>query len=337
MTFYRRKNQSQKINKKVLATASVNFLLSAPWQEKTFVNYSGFPTERSARESYFFVGCSLAETQTTPATFRKEPLAGFFLKESMAWIESHEELGDHWKTQALAARLGCSVPTAIGHLHLLWYFTLKVSWKSGSLSKYPAKTIARACWWEGDSDIFIKSLIESGWIDKLGLVVHDWHEYAKHIIYQRVYNEKRRKESSYSNSTAVNTDEPQRGKSATLPNHTLPNLKEKTLSTKVDPPPALDEDAPTPEKLIRLWNEKAHPNLPRVAMLTDKRRLHIKARLKEHNSKLFWEDLIERVNRAPLLRGENGRDWKCNFDWILNVNNMAKILEGNYDLARRSA
>ena len=29
--------------------------------------------------------------------------------------------------------------------------------------------------------------------------------------------------------------------------------------------------------------------------------------------------------------GKNKNNWNANFDWILNENNMVKILEGNYD------
>lgn len=92
---------------------------------------------------------------------------------------------------------------------------------------------------------------------------------------------------------------------------------------------------PTPEQLINLWNNAAHPNLPRVEILTEKRKTHIKARLKEHPEKEFWDSLLQRINKSPLLIGENSHGWKCNFDWILNVNNMAKILEGNYDNDKR--
>lgn len=114
------------------------------------------------------------------------------------------------------------------------------------------------------------------------------------------------------------------------------NIKTETkASTPLFKPLALKTNGPTPEQLMALWNEKAHPNLPRVEMMTDKRRSHIGARLKDHPEKEFWDKLIERVNNSPLLRGENDRSWKCNFDWILNVNNMAKILEGNYDPVKR--
>lgn len=88
---------------------------------------------------------------------------------------------------------------------------------------------------------------------------------------------------------------------------------------------------PSPQDLFALWNKTAHPSLPRVAILTDARKTHAKCRLAEHPEQGFWEDLVARINRSPHLRGENSRNWKASFDWVLNPNNMAKILEGNYD------
>lgn len=126
------------------------------------------------------------------------------------------------------------------------------------------------------------------------------------------------------------------------PNLTKPNLtKEKTLSPGGDQLASGDlgkhkNDGPTPQQLVSLWNSQAHPNLPRVVIVTKKRESHIRARLVEHPAKKFWDDLVEKVNSSPHLRGENDRNWKCSFDWILNINNMAKILEGNYDPNKRT-
>lgn len=137
----------------------------------------------------------------------------------MAWIESHEEIGDHHKIHDLSVQLGCSVPTAVGHVHLLWHYTLRVAWRDGNLSKQSIQAICRGCWWDGDPNLFITALQQTGWLD--GMIVHDWQEYASQIIYQRNYNATRRKERAKppmdSKVTAVNTP-------ATLPNLTKPNL-----------------------------------------------------------------------------------------------------------------
>lgn len=101
----------------------------------------------------------------------------------------------------------------------------------------------------------------------------------------------------------------------------------------VDPPEK--DGGPTPDQLVKLWNAKAHPNLPRVAILTDSRKTNAKCRLTEHPDQGFWEDLVARVNRSPHLRGENGRSWKASFDWVIKPDSIAKILEGNYEPDKR--
>lgn len=154
----------------------------------------------------------------------------------MAWIESHEEIGDHHKTLKLAELLKCSIPTAVGHLHLLWHYTLKVAWRDGDLSKFTPGSISRACWWEGGHETFISALRESKWLD--GDIVHDWQEYAKHIIYQRFYNENKRKDL-----TAVKKLQNSQNTPATIPNLTIPNLK--NMGT---PKKGASFQKPTPEE-----------------------------------------------------------------------------------------
>lgn len=97
--------------------------------------------------------------------------------------------------------------------------------------------------------------------------------------------------------------------------------------------PGPKTSGPTPADLMALWNKKAHPNLPRAKFLTEARKRHARARLTEHSDQKFWDDLIVLVNNSPLLRGDKG-PWKASFDWVLNPQNLAKILEGNYSEKR---
>lgn len=87
---------------------------------------------------------------------------------------------DHPKTLDLAARLQVELPTAIGHLELLWAFTGKKS-PQGNIGKWPDGAIARACYWMGRPEVFILALHESGFIDAdevHRLTIHDWPEHA---------------------------------------------------------------------------------------------------------------------------------------------------------------
>jgi len=87
---------------------------------------------------------------------------------------------DHPKTLDLAARLEVELPTAIGHLELLWAFVAKKA-PAGNLGKWPDGAIARACYWMGRPETFLQALRDSGFIDEVPvhrLIVHDWSEHA---------------------------------------------------------------------------------------------------------------------------------------------------------------
>ena len=142
----------------------------------------------------------------------------------MAWIESHIDLGEHPKLQELCFALNLKKHEVIGHLHLLWHFTMKYAWRDGDLRRFSARVICQAVGWERDHDTFIRSLQETGWLDKDSLVVHDWLHYAGKLVKDRLYNESRR-------NTSFN-DVNDRKTSATLPNPTLPNLTEPKTKTK---------------------------------------------------------------------------------------------------------
>lgn len=98
-------------------------------------------------------------------------------------------------------------------------------------------------------------------------------------------------------------------------------------------------EGPTPDDLMNLWNQEAPAGLPRVTVMSPGRRIAATARLREHPEVEFWDGVIGKIKASKLLRGEVSRNgdgaWKCTLDWILKPNNLAKIVDGNYDDARR--
>lgn len=100
----------------------------------------------------------------------------------MAWVESHQELWRHPKTKKLARLLGVSVPTAVGHLHGLWYWALDFA-DDGAVSQFDAEEIADAVMWDGEPQQLVEALEKSGFLDRNddGLFLHDWSEYAGHF------------------------------------------------------------------------------------------------------------------------------------------------------------
>ncbi len=72
-------------------------------------------------------------------------------------------------------------------------------------------------------------------------------------------------------------------------------------------------------------------SFPTLARITDKRMKAIKARWNEYKDIDKFIILFNKAEASSFLKGQNNRKWKANFDWLLNENNMAKVLEGNYD------
>jgi len=153
----------------------------------------------------------------------------------MAWIESHQELWRHPKTKKLARLLGVSVPTAVGHLHGLWYWALDFA-QDGSLDKYEPEEIADAVLWEGEAADLMEALIGAGYIDQYddGLGLHDWYDYAGKLLDRRAADRERKRKSSgkKQSSDGVPTEVQQKGVGnltdsiRTVPNSTVPNTTE---------------------------------------------------------------------------------------------------------------
>lgn len=75
-------------------------------------------------------------------------------------------------------------------------------------------------------------------------------------------------------------------------------------------------------------------SFPRLTKLSDSRKKAISARLKKYSV----EDLkkaFEMAEQSDFLKGSNNRNWSANFDWIMNDTNLAKILDGNYNRAKK--
>ena len=70
--------------------------------------------------------------------------------------------------------------------------------------------------------------------------------------------------------------------------------------------------------------------LPKCVKLTENRKKAIEARLKDFGE----EDLHQvfcKAQASHFLTGKNDRNWNATLDWLLNPQNAAKVLEGNYD------
>lgn len=79
--------------------------------------------------------------------------------------------------------------------------------------------------------------------------------------------------------------------------------------------------------IMDYWNK--HSMLKEITAMTEKRKSHINARVKEHGLEAIYK-AIDNVSKSSFLRGQNKRGWTATFDWVFLPNNFVKVLEGNY-------
>jgi len=136
----------------------------------------------------------------------------------MAWIESHDDVWEHYKTLKLTRLLGIRRAEAVGCLHSLWHFVLRNAWRDANLEAWGDEGIEFAARWEGNAGEMVAALREVGYLD--GSVVHGWSERAGRLVEDR-----KRKESGKNPTAAERTSfQESRGTSGlTVPNRTVPN------------------------------------------------------------------------------------------------------------------
>lgn len=82
------------------------------------------------------------------------------------------------------------------------------------------------------------------------------------------------------------------------------------------------------QQIADMYNDTC-VSFPRLTKLSDARKKAIRARMKQYTVDDF-KKLFEMAEGSSFLKGENGRNWSANFDWLLKDSNMAKVLDGNY-------
>jgi len=122
---------------------------------------------------------------------------------------------------------------------------------------------------------------------------------------------------------AIENDLKNLNKQLTIEEEKEEEEEEEEESTKIPPAPF--------EKIRNLFNSicKSYSS---IRTISTKRKEHIRARWKQHNYKLeVFEELFNKAEGSHFLKGQNDRKWKADFDWLINDNNMTKVLEGKYE------
>lgn len=87
----------------------------------------------------------------------------------------------------------------------------------------------------------------------------------------------------------------------------------------------------TADEIVDAWNQRMVPQgFPAVKRLTEARRKHLKARLRE-NTIDEWQQAMGALERSEFCRGNGPNGWIANFDFLLQPKSFTKLLEGAYD------
>ena len=83
-----------------------------------------------------------------------------------------------------------------------------------------------------------------------------------------------------------------------------------------------------------LYNNICGGKLPSVLLdkfeKSETRLSHIRARISDGYTLDDFKTLFERAAASPFLCGNNERNWRADFDWLIKPGNMLRILEGIY-------
>lgn len=91
-------------------------------------------------------------------------------------------------------------------------------------------------------------------------------------------------------------------------------------------------------RFIEFFNksvDEAGSTIPKIQGMSEKRKLALLARVKEHGKKALQKAVANAV-KSDFLNGRTDKPFKASIDWILKPNNFPKVLEGNYENVKPS-
>lgn len=189
-------------------------------------------------------------------------------------------------------------------------------------------------------DPLVDILIEVGFVKKNGTdyEIHDWAEHQPWLYGAEERSEKARAAANARWNKNIEVEEDSDDFSYSDDAGSIQgvcvgdaqcNAGSNALSPSPSPSPS---PLPLPLKIdydtiVKTYNENCK-SLPRASKLTDKRRKAIRAVVTEYGEEAVIAAL-KKVEGYPFLVGSKG--WKANFDWLMNKNNLLKVIEGYYD------
>ena len=239
---------------------------------------------------------------------------------------------DHWKTTMLCDILSDqSAPLCV--IRLWGHCQQRRDWKFD----IPARGIKALCKYNGNAEDLDQALQECEFISRSGdsVTVIGWDEHNATLV----ANWNNGKKGGRPKKTKP-MDNPSITHGLPMDN---PSRTDKIGLDKI----GLDKDTIQPDKpagvlpdeVVKIFNETLGHVLPKVKVMTKARKSAITARIKENpkrNNAGWWIQYFGAVESQDFLIGQgparlNGNPFCANFDWLINPNNLAKVLEGNYE------
>lgn len=270
----------------------------------------------------------------------------------MAWIQIHQQLKDHRKLFSAADELEIEPVHMLGLLVSFWLWALDNT-PSGSLEGISNRNIARAAQWDKAPDDFVEAMKNAGLLDENEagvLEIHDWYEYTGKLIDQREAEKlrsRRRRAAASADRRATDgttagqtANETENGheKAAGRVDQTIPDQSRVDQTTPEEGSETLNSvmsAGPTPFKEITDLYHAICVSYPKLRKVSANRKKAIAARWKEYGQSLdTFRELFELAEASPFLKGKNPRNWTADFNWLMNSENMAKVLEGKYNADR---
>lgn len=81
-------------------------------------------------------------------------------------------------------------------------------------------------------------------------------------------------------------------------------------------------------KIIQLWN--SIEGVTQIKKITDERKEKLAALLADYEIADF-EKVKKNIQESDFLKGKNSQMWFITFDWLIEIKNFCKVLEGNYN------
>lgn len=168
------------------------------------------------------------------------------------------------------------------------------------------------------------------------ITIPNWNKHQALDAYEkkkerdRVYQQERRAtQKALISGTAERSSDTSPDCKHTQSSYVAVSDKEEDKERDKDIEKDIEKENDTCKQVVDLYHSIC-TSYPSVKALSEVRKREIKARLNTYS----LDDLktvFEKAEASSFLKGSNNRNWIANFDWLIKDENMAKVLDGNYD------